>query len=281
MKRQVFIVLLLSLSTFFSFSQNINGFWKGNLTFQSGSCFPQNNLELQININGNIITGDSYHYLDINNYVKKKLSGIYNGKSILLSIQEGVVTTFKIPSTCSVCIKNYQLNYSNDGNIETLSGKWTGIIMEKGTPCEPGEITLTRTKESAFKEIPEVKVDTGTIRLDLYDNGYIDGDSISVLVNKKVVVSNQLLSVKPVTVFLQVDLQNPFHEIEMIAENLGSIPPNTALLVITAGKNFYKLQLSSTETKSAVVRFVYDPPVRFPVAVISRFLILSEIYRRL
>lgn len=281
MKIRLLIYTSLILSSTFSYSQNLSGFWKGTLTFQSNSCFPENNLELQINIQGNKLTGDSYHYLDINNYVKKQFIGVYNRSSVTLSIQEALVTTFKIPNHCTPCIKNYQLRYSKEGNTEKLSGTWTGIIMDRGTSCEPGEITLIRTKESAFQEIPEIKVDTGTIKLDLYDNGHVDGDSITVTVNKKVVVSNQLLSVKPVTVFLQVDLQNSFHEIEMIAENLGSIPPNTALLVITAGKNTYKLQLSSTEEKNAVVRFVYDPPVRFPIAVISRFLILSEIYRRL
>jgi hypothetical protein len=44
----------------------------------------------------------------------------------------------------------------------------------------------------------------------------------------------------------------------MIAENLGSIPPNTAILIITAGKNRHLLSLSSTETKNARVRIVYD-----------------------
>ena len=47
----------------------------------------------------------------------------------------------------------------------------------------------------------------------------------------------------------------------MVAENLGSIVPNTALLIITAGKKKYQLFLSSTEQKSAKVRFVYDKSV--------------------
>jgi hypothetical protein len=57
---------------------------------------------------------------------------------------------------------------------------------------------------------------------------------------------------------VRIDPQNTFQEIEMVAENLGSIPPNTALLIITAGKKRYQLFLSSTESKSAMVRFVYD-----------------------
>jgi len=44
----------------------------------------------------------------------------------------------------------------------------------------------------------------------------------------------------------------------MKAENLGSIPPNTALLIITAGKKRYRLFLSSTKTNTAVIRFVYN-----------------------
>jgi hypothetical protein len=44
----------------------------------------------------------------------------------------------------------------------------------------------------------------------------------------------------------------------MIAENQGSIPPNTAILIITAGEARHQLTLNSTEIKSARVRFVYE-----------------------
>jgi hypothetical protein len=118
---------------------------------------------------------------------------------------------------------------------------------------------LTRIRESAFKEIPEISVDTGQIRLDFYDNAQIDGDSISVKINGKTILSHQLLTAKPITTFVTIDLANKFQEVEMVAENEGSIPPNTALLIITAGEHRYQLFLSSTETKSAKVRFVYDP----------------------
>jgi type IV secretory pathway VirB9-like protein len=49
-------------------------------------------------------------------------------------------------------------------------------------------------------------------------------------------------------------------EVIMKAENLGSIPPNTALLIITAGKKRYKLHLTSTDKRNAAVRFIYEPP---------------------
>jgi hypothetical protein len=259
-KRNLVILVLLLLSQCIS-AQNINGFWKGTLTM-AGGCFPINNIELQITNSGTEVTGDSYHYMDIDNYVKKNFKGSYNPDEKKIVIQEEEVTTFKIRPECRVCIKKYQLVYRREGKLETLSGGWTGVILGTNISCEDGTIVLSRIKESAFKEIPEVAVDTGTLRLDFYDNNEIDGDSISVLVNGQMILTHQRLTAKPITATVTIDLQHRFQEVEMIAENLGSIPPNTALLIVTAGERRYQLFLSSTEVKSAKVRFVYDSTKR-------------------
>ena len=251
------ILFFLSITALSAPAQDITGFWKGTLNMPS-SCFSVNNIELQIKKTGNELFGNSYHYQDIDYYVKKNFRGLHNDGSMQIIIQEGDVTTFKIPNSCIVCIKKYELVYSREGDKETLSGTWTGKIEGTNLDCSTGPITLSRIKESAFKEIPEIEVDTGQLRLDFYDNGTVDGDSITVRVNKNIVLSHQKLSAKPVTLFFNIDLENTFQEIEMVAENLGSIPPNTALLIITAGEKRYRLFLSSTETKSARVRFVYD-----------------------
>jgi hypothetical protein len=248
--------LLLTSITFQSAAQDISGFWKGTLSMRG--CFPENNIELQINGKGEIVIGDSYHYQDIDNYVKKNFKGTFDKSTKRLTVQEGIVTTYHIPQRCVICVKNFELVYSREGKVETLKGYWTGNVLGSAQSCDGGSIILTRIKESAFKEIPEIKVDTGTIQLDFYDNAQVDGDSITVLVDKQVVLTHQRLSGKPVTTYIKVDLNNTFHEIEMIAENLGSIPPNTAILIITAGKNRHLLSLSSTETKNARVRIVYD-----------------------
>jgi hypothetical protein len=244
-------------------TQDISGFWKGTLTM-TGGCFPINNIELQLTISGSSVTGDSYQYMDINNYIKKRCRGTYDPATKKITVQEEIVTTYKIPQHCVICVKRYELVYSKTGDLETLDGGWTGRILDSPSDCLPGTIVLNRIKESAFTSIPEVKVDTGTLRLDFYDNGQIDGDSITVKVNGKVVLSHQRLTAQPVTTYVRIDLDNPFQEIEMIAENLGSIPPNTAMLIVTAGDKQHRLFLSSTESKTAVVRFVYEPPTAGP-----------------
>jgi len=251
------LTLFLTAVTFQSVAQNVSGYWKGTLSMRG--CFPENNIELQINGKGQVVAGDSYHYQDIDNYVKKSFRGTFDRSTKKLNLQEGIVTTYHIPQRCVICVKNFDLTYSSEGNVETLKGYWNGNVLGSTQSCDGGSIILTRIKESAFKEIPEIKVDTGTIKLDFYDNAQVDGDSITVLVDKQVVLTHQRLSAKPVTAYIRVDLNNTFHEIEMVAENLGSIPPNTAILIITAGKNRHLLSLSSSETKNARVRIVYDP----------------------
>jgi hypothetical protein len=258
--KRISILFFFLLSLAFVQAQDLNGIWKGTLTQTSGGCFPVYYIELQINISGDSVQGNSYHYSDISNYVKKKYKGGYNAAQKKLSLHEGPVQTFRIPADCTPCIKNYELWYSRNGNRETLSGEWNGKVMNTTASCQPGQLVLTRVLESAFKEIPEVEVDTGTIRLDFYDNAEIDGDSISVMVNNKLMLTHQLLSGKPVTAYVKIDLNHTFQEVEMVAENLGRIPPNTALLLVTAGKQHYRLYLTSTQTKSAKVRFVYNAP---------------------
>ena len=99
----------------------------------------------------------------------------------------------------------------------------------------------------------EIFVDTGTIRLDFYDNGQIDGDTVTIYHNNQLVVSKARLSQKPVTLRIAMDPANPHHELVMVAENLGSIPPNTSLMIVTAGAKRYEVFISSTEERNAKV----------------------------
>ncbi len=239
-------------------AQGVGGVWKGDLVIKGG-CFAENHLEVKLIISGTAITGTVYQYLNAENYLKKELSGTYDEKTETFLLQESAATSFQIPNTCFICMKNYRLSYYKKDGVETLSGTWNGTVMGRGTPCMPGTISLSRATAVVFNEPPRIYADTGAIRLDFYDNGEVDGDSISVLVNKNVVVSHQKLGIKPVTIYVTVDGARPFQLVEMIAENLGTIPPNTALLIITAGSKKYRLFLSSTQQKTASVQFVYNP----------------------
>jgi hypothetical protein len=256
MRTTIFLIaVLFSLN---SFSQNLNGVWRGTLTQGPGGCFPVYNIELNIKIDGTKINGASYHYSDVTNYVKEDFSGVYTAAERKLNINELKVLTFHIPPDCIPCIKQYNLVYEKQDNKEILTGDWGGVTMNNYASCPPGKIILSRVAESDFDHIKEIKVDTGTIRLDFYDNAQIDGDIITVLLNNQPLASNQKLTAKPITLEIKVDLNNREQEVTMVAENLGDIPPNTALLIITAGNKKYQLYLTSTEKKNAQVRFIYE-----------------------
>ena len=109
------------LYSLFSSAQDLNGFWKGTLTMTS-SCFPINYLEVQIAGYADSIHGNSYHYQDIDNYVKKSFRGTFDRASKKLTLQEGTVTTYHIPQRCVICVKNFDLSYYREGNKETLKG---------------------------------------------------------------------------------------------------------------------------------------------------------------
>ncbi|MCW3115116.1 MAG: hypothetical protein JWR18_3512 [Segetibacter sp.] len=257
MNKKFVIAFFICMSPFFGIAQDISGFWEGGLDMFDG-CFKVNNIELQISIKGDSIYGSSYHYLNVENYVKKNFTGTYDRHTKKIVLHERTVTTYKIPGFCTVCIKRYELTYMPGTSREFLDGGWTSVVTADFASCGSGAIKLSRVRESAFKEIPEINVDTGLLRLDFYDNGQVDDDSISVKINNVTVLTHQKLSAKPITAFIRIDLKNTFQEVEMIAENLGSIPPNTALLIITAGEKRYELFLSSSTKKSAKVRFLYE-----------------------
>lgn len=239
-------------------TQSLSGTWRGKLTQSPGGCFPVYFIEMQMKVEGAKVIGSSYHFSDVTNFVKENFEGVYDAISKTVKISETGVLTFHIPPDCIPCIKNYSLAYEHNEKEQLLAGDWGGRMMNSQVACPPGKITLTKTTASIFNEI---KVDTGSIRLDFYDNAQIDGDTISVSVDNKTVVSHQRLGVKPITVNIRIDLKKTEHEVVMIAENEGSIPPNTALLMVTAGDKRYRLFLSSdTEQRKVLVRFIYEKP---------------------
>ncbi len=100
----------------------------------------------------------------------------------------------------------------------------------------------------------EIEVESDNLKLDVYDNGEIDGDMISIFYNQQIILSNQKLTHKSIRIDITLDSTQTSNEITMFAENLGLIPPNTALLIINDGKNRYEVHLSSNLEKNAAVR---------------------------
>ncbi len=102
----------------------------------------------------------------------------------------------------------------------------------------------------------EILISGDSIELKFYDNAEVDGDSIAIFLNNQLLYEHVRLSDKGYIIKLAVATLQQTNELVMVAENLGSIPPNTSLMVaIVAGKR-YETRLESTEQSSALIRFV-------------------------
>lgn len=118
----------------------------------------------------------------------------------------------------------------------------------------PSAPAILKTRENAL--VRRIETTTGEIKIDLYDNGVIDGDTVSIYHNNTLIKSRQGLSQKPISLSIRIDPTQPHHELTMVAENLGSIPPNTSIMIISTPENRYRVSISSSKQKNA--RVVFD-----------------------
>ncbi len=278
--RNLFLILLFFVSTIAE-AQNLTGIWRGTRTQNTGGCYDSYSLELHITYSNQNMLGRSYSFYDQDKFTKILFSGKYNPATKRMVIIESAVLQYNIPQHCIPCIKTYDLTWSEEGGIETLQGEWKGHEMGNNTPCPPGKIVLTRQKTSLFPVevdqspelaalqqitprsdrekivVQELSLDTAYIKIQLYDNAEIDDDTVSIYLNNTLLLHKKRLTEKPLE--LQINaFPNTDYEIMMYAENLGKIPPNTSLMVISSGKKRYELRIVSTKEKTAVVRFRYD-----------------------
>jgi archaellum component FlaF (FlaF/FlaG flagellin family) len=100
----------------------------------------------------------------------------------------------------------------------------------------------------------KVEVENTTIQLEVYDNGTIDFDSVSLLLNGKLILPKTMLTHKSVKLTIELDESLEFNELGMFAENLGLIPPNTAALIIRDGMKKYEVVLNSDYNKNAIIQ---------------------------
>jgi hypothetical protein len=102
-----------------------------------------------------------------------------------------------------------------------------------------------------------IAIKNETFTVDFYDNGEIDGDTISVFFNGKLVLSNKMLTDKPITLKLNIDPDKQVNELVMYAESLGTIPPNTALMIVHDGDDRYEARIESDLGRNGTIRFTH------------------------
>ncbi len=147
------------------------------------------------------------------------------------------------------------------------------IIKTPETTTKPTEVTntenadTTNTEQNTVvkniftrlnKQPIEIYTLSDSVKIDFYDDGLFDYDSISVVYNNQIVIHKQLLQPdKPVSFTASINSNSNNNILILFAENLGQQPPNSALVIITdaTGKRT-PLNLTSDLQHNAVIHFI-------------------------
>lgn len=108
-------------------------------------------------------------------------------------------------------------------------------------------------RKSEFTQ--EVNYQSDSLVLSLYDNGEIDGDTVSVFLNGEVIMARQGLKASAIKKTIYISPDSEDFSLVLFAENLGKYPPNTGLLVVRDGDEVYNLRFSADFQKNSGIVF--------------------------
>ncbi len=132
----------------------------------------------------------------------------------------------------------------------------TPILQIDGEKARPlSEQELSKLSKRDLEVIQTVDFTGTTIKIEIYDNGQVDGDVVSLYLNEKLLLPSKMLTAQPITITINVKDTEDKYDLIMYAESMGKIPPNTALMIVTTATNRHEINITSTELSSGVVRF--------------------------
>ena len=114
-----------------------------------------------------------------------------------------------------------------------------------------GPLKITERK---IQKISEIFFSSDSLQLSFYDNGTVDGDTISMVLNGKIIAEKIKLTTNAfrITIPTKID-QNDSIMLVMHAESLGLIPPNTGLLIIQDGATRYEIRFEGDLQRSSAI----------------------------
>lgn len=181
----------------------------------------------------------------------------------------------KEPDTMPQPVKKVTF-YKNISPAKPIAKPVTPTPIVPGTTAKTVPLTITEfpvvagaqiSSYNLFKERSKdvsrvLEVDNDTLRLELFDNGQIDGDSVSVFLNNRLLLDKSMLDISGLKLTIRIDTSLAYDELAMFAHNLGNFPPNSALLVLYDGKKRYEIFLNSTLNSTATIRIRKRSAVR-------------------
>ncbi|MGI8951613.1 MAG: hypothetical protein ACR2FN_08515 [Chitinophagaceae bacterium] len=271
-------------------AQDVNGKWYGVGSVDIQSSANNYMCELVLIQHGNNVTG-YMNYFFRDGYFTNNIIGNFNKKTRELKLKAVPILYYqtttlgtgvdcmmtgyfilKVAQTESTLTGSFESDVFHAFTAPPIKVRFLKLQKEEQTPLEKIETNVTPLEQETpaqktehiakkqlqmrLKNIVRILDVTGdSVRVDLYDNGEFDYDTVSVFYNNKLVEYNQLLDTKKaISFYVHVDSIETNNDLSMFAENLGLIPPNAGLMVITDKNRRYEINLESNFQKTATVR---------------------------
>jgi len=283
MKKLLLFLLLFPITA----TAQYKGIWNGYITRYDGGETSNYILNIKDETNG-IVRGDAFIFKKKFIVFEGKLNFIGVVKDGKLTIKELKILVNKMPNNYTfLCFKNMELELIPKNDIENLTGPWNGTLYDF-SKCDPGDVFLRRfvkdkpngfdaipldvlnsIRESAF--VPDtfittsltppkvVEVKSRFVKISIKDYQKIDGDIISVYVNREQIIKQHRLTRAPIEKRVRLDRTASISELIIFAENLGRIPPNTCVMMVDDGFTNQEVFIESSLQKSAVIYLKYKP----------------------
>lgn len=183
--------------------------------------------------------------------VKDESVVVIQKKEAVINIQKNEVKTSETATKQAERKTELPANLATGKKVETVTSS------DKNT-TKPLPAIVTNTVSELSKRrtevIESVFFKSDSLVLTLYDNGVVDGDTVSVVLNGNVLMARQGLTANAITttVYITPDMGDSL-QLVMFAENLGSIPPNTGLLVIQDGNDRHNIRFAGDLQKSSAI----------------------------
>jgi hypothetical protein len=292
MRRLLIIILLVS--AFGAGAQKVDGHWYGIGMLQTSRTYQSYLSELVLKQKGKNVSGIFLYYFrdsiikvnisgsfDINtrrlsirpfqmiyylsptvqNSIDCNMSGSFQ---LTVSKAESALTGSLKPDAdhkYTVPDINFRLVRSDD-TLDWVRTEEPELPVKRDTVIAPVvavPVLAELSPEDAFNKrekvyTKEIEVTETRLRLEIYDNGQIDYDSVTLFFNNKIILPKSKLDHRAIRLTIDLDLSREDNELSMFAGNLGMVPPNTAALIIYDGKERHETLLSSDLSKSATIR---------------------------
>lgn len=287
------LVLSLALicCTLLSTAQTIAGLWRGRFTSNHPlQQVTDYKYELLLFQEGHKITGYSYSTVVNGEFygVCEIVGTLFEGYMVITETK----TLYQNPPGSEGVLQSHILFLN--GDTKEVSGEWkqsnkrkTQLFEESGKtflkkeddPSKSGLLKVLEQKGDVQMEKPtdpkrepilnkdsiklssrsveivkSIETDADSVLIELYDDGLIDGDSVSVFNNNSVLLNRIGLSDKGIKQTIAVPKSDEGLLLTLFAENEGTIPPNTGVLVVKTGGLIYEIRFKSDNKKSAAVR---------------------------